>query len=126
LLTTKAGAANPDACTTAPLCELLQRIWHPGPTWFIEFAPVAEKLVRAALTDVTPKTTARVCRNAERDAWVARQRNRKTPPPWDEIYDEGVRLSARRGWDMPGTWKSLEEAHRRYLKRLRETAAKPR
>jgi hypothetical protein len=60
--------------------------------------------------------------NARRDAWVARQRAKKEPPSWEEIYDEGVRLSETRGWNMPGSPKALEEAHRRYLKRQRTTS----
>jgi hypothetical protein len=58
-------------------------------------------------------------RNAARDAWVERQRAKKTPLTWAEIYDEGVRLAAKRGWDMPGSPKALEEAHRRYLRQQR-------
>ena len=58
-------------------------------------------------------------RNAARDAWVARQRAKKDPLSWEEIYDEGVRLAAKRGWDMPGSAKALEEAYRRHLQRQR-------
>jgi hypothetical protein len=58
-------------------------------------------------------------RNEDRDAWVARQRAKKKPRPWEEIYDEGVERAQKKGWDMPGSAKALAEAHRRYLERQR-------
>ena len=67
----------------------------------------------------------RPCRNEERDRWVAGQRKLKNPPSWEQIFDEGCRLSAKRGWDMPGSWKSLEEAHRKYLKRKARQKPEP-
>jgi hypothetical protein len=63
------------------------------------------------------------CKNAERDAWVARQRNKKTPTPWKEIYDDLMRIAAKRGWDVPSSAKALEEANRRRSKRLRESTS---
>jgi hypothetical protein len=62
-------------------------------------------------------------RNAQRDAWVARQRAKRMPAPWQEIYDEGLRLATEKRWRMPGSPKALEEAHRRYLKRQRQAEA---
>jgi hypothetical protein len=62
--------------------------------------------------------------NAARDTWVAKQRAKKNPPSWKEIYDEGLSLSSRRGWDMPGSPKALEEANRRYNRRQRLAAKK--
>jgi hypothetical protein len=59
-------------------------------------------------------------RNAARDAWVSKQRSKKNPLSWEEIYDDAVRLAVKRGWDMPATPKALEEAHRHYLKRQRK------
>jgi hypothetical protein len=46
---------NLTVCTTANLCELLERIYHPSTHWFVAFAPQAEKLLKAALRDATPK-----------------------------------------------------------------------
>jgi hypothetical protein len=76
----------------------------------------------AARSGSSPAKRKAACRNAARDAWIARMRARKTPLPWDEVYDEGVRLAAQRGWDMPSNVRALEEAHRRYLKRQRKAA----
>jgi hypothetical protein len=59
--------------------------------------------------------------NSKRDAWVVRRRAKMNPLSWAEIYDEGVRLSTTRGWNVPGSTKSLEEAYRRYLKRQRQS-----
>jgi|GEM_PF-6093893 len=61
------------------------------------------------------------CRNEERDAWVAKQRAKKTPLSWAEIFDDGLRMSARRGWDMPGSPDSLSEAYRKYMSRQRRS-----
>lgn len=57
-----------------------------------------------------PTTKPAHCKNADRDKWVARQRERKNPVPWDEIYDDVVRMAARRGWDYPGSSKALSQA----------------
>jgi hypothetical protein len=73
---------------------------------------------RAAPTKRKPS----ILKNDKRDAWVARQREKNPPVPWEEIYDEASRLMAKRGWDLPGNWRGLEEAHRRYLKRQRGLA----
>jgi hypothetical protein len=69
----------------------------------------------------TPKTPAKLP-NAKRDSWVARQRAKKSPPSWEQIYDEGVRLAPNRGWNMPGSSKALQEAYRRHLRRQRTGA----
>jgi hypothetical protein len=88
--------------------------------------PDLRAMLRTASASMTPDTgrqrtlkKSTPLRNANRDAWVARQRAKKQPPSWEEIYDEGVRLAAKRGWDMPGSAKALAEAHRRYLQRQR-------
>jgi hypothetical protein len=61
-------------------------------------------------------------KNADRDAWVARQRGKKKPPPWDEIYDDATRLAAKKGWDMPKSAKALAEAYYRCEKQQRNAA----
>jgi hypothetical protein len=87
------------------------------------YAEMAAEARRASGRKQAKKNQAPLA-NAKRDEWVARQRAKKEPPPWDEIYDEGSRQAAKRGWDMPGSPKALEEAHRRYLKRKRTATNK--
>lgn len=56
LLVHAAGTRNPATCTTAELDELLEHVRHPGPMWFIEHAPAAEKLLRAVLATGASET----------------------------------------------------------------------
>jgi hypothetical protein len=58
-------------------------------------------------------------RNAKRDSWVAQQRQKMTPVPWNRIYDDCVEMANRRGWGMPTSVKGLQEAYTRYMKRQR-------
>jgi hypothetical protein len=61
-----------------------------------------------------------VLKNGDRDEWVARQRAKKPPVPWEEIYDDATRLAPKRKWLLPRSWQGLEQALRRHLKRQRE------
>jgi hypothetical protein len=88
-------------------------------TWaiFEDVFLASAEAMRQALAVRTRRTASP--RNESRDKWVARQRARKEPPSWEEIYDQAVELAPKRGWSMPGSPKALAEAHYRYLKRQR-------
>jgi hypothetical protein len=58
-------------------------------------------------------------RNAARDAWVARQRDKKNPPTWEKIYDSLTKIASRKHWQVPSNSKSLAEAYYRRLKKER-------
>jgi hypothetical protein len=91
---------------------------------FPEFAQ--DESPRESKPQPSPKNPQRrkpALKNAARDAWVAKQREKKPPTPWDEIYDEGVRLAAKKGWDMPGSAKALSEAFYRRIKHLENKAS---
>jgi hypothetical protein len=60
-------------------------------------------------------------RNEKRDAWVARQRDKKPPLSWKEIYRLGFQLATKRRWSMPSSAKALQEAYRKHLARQRKT-----
>jgi hypothetical protein len=71
---------------------------------------------------LTPRS--RFCRNESRDEWVAHRveerRAASKPPNWDEIFDGILKLAPSNDWSIPGSSKSLSEAHYRYNARQRK------
>src|SRR5262249_37709864 len=57
LLTSEAAAGRPTAETggNARLSELLERIWSPGPSWFLDSPALADELLAACVESLTPK-----------------------------------------------------------------------
>jgi hypothetical protein len=51
---------------------------------------------------------------------VAKQREKKPTPKWEEIYDRLSKVAERKRWQMPASPKSLTEAYYRHLKRKRQ------
>jgi hypothetical protein len=75
-------------------------------------------LLRAARAAVG-QPLGRKATNKDRDAWVARLRERKNPVPWEEIRKRLLKVGPAKGWNMPNDPKALEEAYRRRLKKQR-------
>jgi len=126
-------------CNLNEVMEITQ-IWHDKRATTTRLASLIAAMTPAPVTAQAPTTQPSCglpvppspvliaipprCRNEARDAWVAKQRARKTPLSWAEIFDDGVRLAARRGWDMPGSPDSLSEAYRKRLNRQRRNHPK--
>src|SRR5262249_19350598 len=57
LLTSEAAAGGPTAETggNARLSELLERIWSPGPSWFLDSPALADELLAACVESLCPR-----------------------------------------------------------------------
>src|SRR5262249_3143531 len=110
LLTTNAGRATAETGANALLSELLERIWSPGPSWFIDSPALADELLAACVESLTPKTSAndardRFCYKALKAgrslAWVRGQVAKRKR--WEELATpQGVSQAAKRYADRNG------------------------
>jgi hypothetical protein len=66
-------------------------------------------------------------RNDARDAWIARRRDSKTKPTWQDVFRELVKVAARHSWQVPGDARGVREAYyRRVANQAREERQKGR
>jgi hypothetical protein len=106
-LTNAAGGKDPARCTTATLCELLNRIWA-GAWWFKEDRPAAEELLRKVLADVSPRKSP----NDPRDRFIYRMRKAGRSHNWIRCEVE-----KRKNWAELASDRAVFEAGRRYAER---------
>ena len=50
-------------------------------------------------------------RNEARDKWIAKQREKNPPTPWEEIFDKLIEIADGKKWAVPSSAKSLTQAY---------------
>jgi hypothetical protein len=60
-------------------------------------------------------------RNDALYAWVNRQRSKKSPVPWEKIWELALIKAAKDNWVLPPTLEAMKVGMQRYLRHKRET-----
>jgi hypothetical protein len=105
---TRTTPTCPPQGVPARLLELLERIWHPGPTWFHTRGALAVELLTKALACVDPKRSP----NDPRDEFCYKQLKRKR-----SLAQLMLEVNEREDWERLESEQAVSQAAKRYASR---------